>query len=125
MRKYRTISDREPRFETARRPVPWGGADPTIPARSIPRIAMARFRPARSLVVVALLLAPSASRADEPARTHDITIDDYFSLSAVSEVATSPDGTYVAYTEIRWQAETNDRRADLWVVEADSGRATR
>jgi dipeptidyl aminopeptidase/acylaminoacyl peptidase len=54
---------------------------------------------------------------------HDITVDDYFSLAAVNELAVAPDGKSVAYCEGRWDKKANNRRADLWVV-ATSGKGT-
>jgi len=63
--------------------------------------------------VIFLLLSFVALSQD---RTHDVTIDDYFTLAAVTEIAISPDGKHVAYAEARWQQSTNDRKADLWVV---------
>ena len=49
-------------------------------------------------------------------RQRAITPDDYFSLAAVTELAVSPDGKHVAYSEARWDQPTDDRKADLWVV---------
>jgi dipeptidyl aminopeptidase/acylaminoacyl peptidase len=86
---------------------------------------MGRLGLACAGLAVALILVGSALRADEPARTHDITIDDYFTLAFVSEQAISPDGKSVAYAEARWQSSTNDRKADLWVADAGTGEATR
>ena len=62
-------------------------------------------------VCVAWLAAASA--AEPP---HDVTIDDYFSLATVTQLAVSPDGQYAAYCEARWQLSTDDRKTDLWVV---------
>src|SRR5262245_47065388 len=76
-------------------------------------------------LAVTLILVASALCADEPARTHDITLDDYFTLAFVSEIALSPDGKSVAYAEGRWQSSTNDRKADLWVADDGTGAATR
>ncbi len=49
-------------------------------------------------------------------RTHAITIDDYFSLAAVSELALSPDGRQVAYCENRWQNPGEGRQTSIWLV---------
>src|SRR5579885_270041 len=65
---------------------------------------------------VALLLTHPASA--QRAR-HDVTPEDYFSLAAVTDLAVSPDGKHVAYCDARWQASTDDRKADLWVVPTD------
>lgn len=76
----------------------------------------------RFLVVVAFLAAAPVFAQE---RTHDVTINDYFTLASVNEVALSPDGSHVAYAEARWQQSTNDRRADLWVVATDGGKPKR
>ncbi len=74
---------------------------------------------------VLVLLLPLAVPADGPPRDHDITIDDLFTLAAVAEAVPSPDGKQVAYAELRWQESTDDRKADLWVVDAAGGRPRR
>ncbi|MFN0134990.1 MAG: S9 family peptidase [Phycisphaerae bacterium] len=51
-------------------------------------------------------------------RTHDITIDDYFTLGYIEECAISPDGAHVAYVEKRWEPPAEGRNADLWIVDA-------
>src|SRR5262245_26604342 len=56
-------------------------------------------------------------RADKPPRA--VTVDDYFSLAGVTELALSPAARHVAYCESRWQQSTDDRKADLWVVPRD------
>src|SRR5262249_23261345 len=46
-----------------------------------------------------------------------ITIDDYFTQADIFELALSPVAHTVAYTEGRWQESTDDRKAELWVVQ--------
>jgi dipeptidyl aminopeptidase/acylaminoacyl peptidase len=75
--------------------------------------------------VVLLLIAVTSVRADAPQRTHDVTVDDYFTQADLFQIALSPDGKYVAYTEGRWQPSTDDRKTDLWVVECKTGTARR
>jgi dipeptidyl aminopeptidase/acylaminoacyl peptidase len=58
-----------------------------------------------------------AGRGEGPARDHDITVADYFTQAELFEVAVSPDGKWVAYSEGRWQESSNDRRSDLWIAE--------
>ncbi len=53
-----------------------------------------------------------------------ITTDDYFSLSYLSSCAISPDGTYTAWTEGRWDEELDKRNTDIWVVETNVPNAT-
>ena len=61
--------------------------------------------------------------AQDTARTHDITIDDYFTLSLITTSAISPDGKYVAYSEARWQKSTGDRKSDLWIVDTKTAKS--
>jgi dipeptidyl aminopeptidase/acylaminoacyl peptidase len=70
----------------------------------------------RRAFLAALLLAGLA-RAQAAPRA--VTVDDYFSLASVTDLAVSPDGKHVAYAEARWQKSTDDRKADLWVVPID------
>jgi dipeptidyl aminopeptidase/acylaminoacyl peptidase len=80
----------------------------------------------RRLCLPVLLLASlGVAHSDAPERTHSITIDDYFTMATPLEVAVSPDGRYVAYTDARWQKSTNDRKADLWVVTTKVGTTRR
>jgi dipeptidyl aminopeptidase/acylaminoacyl peptidase len=78
----------------------------------------------RRLAAIALCLGlavAATARAQAPARTHDITVDDYFTQADLFSIALSPDGNYVAYTEGRWQKSTDDRKTDLWVVHCKGG----
>jgi dipeptidyl aminopeptidase/acylaminoacyl peptidase len=63
---------------------------------------------------IGCLALGSAAQAAEP--LHDVTIDDYFSLASVPQFAVSPDGVCVVYCDARWQASTDDRQTDLWIV---------
>jgi dipeptidyl aminopeptidase/acylaminoacyl peptidase len=77
------------------------------------------------LLFVSLLIAVSAA-AQEPARDHNITLDDYATLAAITELAVSPDGKHVAYCEGRWDKADDLRKTDLWVVSTDGkGKPTR
>jgi dipeptidyl aminopeptidase/acylaminoacyl peptidase len=80
----------------------------------------------RRLCSAFLVLASlGVALADAPKRTHSITIDDYFTMATPVEVAVSPDGRYVAYTDARWQKASNDRKADLWFVTTKRGTTRR
>ncbi len=70
--------------------------------------------------VFALLLSANVVRAEPPVRDHDIVPEDYFSLATVGACEVSPDGQYVAYTEMRWDKEADKRNIDLWVVECET-----
>ena len=45
-----------------------------------------------------------------------MSTDDYFSLSYLSSCAISPDGTYSAWTEGRWDEELDRRNTDIWIA---------
>lgn len=49
-------------------------------------------------------------------RTHDITIEDYFTLGYIDGCAISPDGSHIAYVEKRWEPPAEGRNGDLWIV---------
>ena len=79
--------------------------------------------PCRATVLVAcslaLLLLSTGAAADP--RDHDISVDDYFTLSATLDVAMSPDGEHVVFVDLRWEPESHKRNADLWIVHVKSG----
>jgi dipeptidyl aminopeptidase/acylaminoacyl peptidase len=73
-----------------------------------------------------LLLFITCPVAAQPARDHAITIDDYATLATIRELAVSPDGKFVAYTEARWDKADDLSKTDLWVVSTDGkGKPTR
>src|SRR5262249_52345688 len=73
----------------------------------------------------ALIGLSQGGATGEPGRTHDITLDDYFTLATITDAALAPDGQHVAFAEARWQEPTNDRKADLWVVATATGAVSR
>src|SRR5438874_9833603 len=77
------------------------------------------------LATLALLVPLSSLHGQQPARAHDITIDDYFSLALLTQSRISPDGKHVAYSEARWQQSTGDRKSELWVADAKTGKPQR
>ena len=79
----------------------------------------------RSLIAVVLVCCCSAPLRGAPKRNHAITVEDYFGLSMLLQSALSPDGKYVAYTEARWHKDSDNRKADLWVVEVSSKQVRR
>src|SRR5262249_24559132 len=74
------------------------------------------------LVLFVVLAQPAFAQQ----RTHDITPDDYFTLSTITEIAVSPDGKHVAYCLATWDKTEDNRRTDLWIVATDGkGKPTR
>ncbi|MBI3407412.1 MAG: S9 family peptidase [Planctomycetes bacterium] len=69
---------------------------------------------------LALLLFVPNLPAQDVKRTHDINIDDYFTQADIQQIALSPDGKFVAYTEARWRESTDDRKTDLWLVDTQN-----
>jgi dipeptidyl aminopeptidase/acylaminoacyl peptidase len=83
-----------------------------------------RFRRPAALTLVAWLLTATL-HGQAPQRTHDITIDDYFTQADLFAAVISPSGNQVAYIEGRWQQSTDDRKTDLWVVDIAKGQPPR
>lgn len=71
------------------------------------------------------VLVPGICSAQDTVRDHEITIDDYFSQAYISQCEISPDGNHVAYIEVRWNKEDDQRNYDLWVVDVESQRRQR
>ena len=82
---------------------------------------------ARSLkiTIIVLACAVSVACAAPPERTHEITVDDYLTVHLITDCATSPDGSHVAFTELRWGEHDEPRSTDLWVVGTESPRPLR
>lgn len=72
-----------------------------------------------------MVLISAAVLADAPVRDHNIVADDYFTLATITGCRMSPDGRYVAYTEMRWDKELDGRNTDLWVVSTQTKEVTR
>ncbi|HUU85298.1 MAG TPA: S9 family peptidase [Phycisphaerae bacterium] len=77
------------------------------------------------LLAINVLLLPLGVQAQETARDHQITPDDYFTVGVITDCAASPDGRHVAYTESRWEPPADKRNMDLWVVETATREVTR
>lgn len=77
-----------------------------------------------ALAVAAVTLAAclnAAAAPAAPARDHDLTPEDTFSLTILDNLAVSPDGAQAAYTESRWGEDEKGRSSDLWVVATAGG----
>lgn len=67
--------------------------------------------------LLAIRAAAWAQPASPPAeRTHDIEIEDYFSIALIDVCASSSKGGPVAYVERRWEPKDDSRNADLWLA---------
>ena len=82
----------------------------TVLAVALPAVAAAQA----ANLVTASTLAAQAER--KPA-----TVDQVLSLRAVSDVAMSPDGQWVAYTVTTRNRESNLNRSAVWLVSSDGG----
>ena len=93
-----------------------------------PRFVVSPMRPwSLVLVLIALFLATQglvSADAEAAQRDHKIVAADYFGLAHVAQVAISPDGSKVAWAELRWTKGKARRNVDLWVVNTRT-RATR
>ena len=86
---------------------------------------MRRFSQTLAVATTFVLVLPVVVLADPPVRDHDITVDDYPSVAIIYGCAASPDGTHVAYMDVRWDQTSDRRAADIWVVPTDGGEAQR
>jgi dipeptidyl aminopeptidase/acylaminoacyl peptidase len=73
----------------------------------------------RTFAAFVLLVAAARVAAAPPERTHDITPADYASVNTITEIALSPDGKQVAYCLATWDAKSDRRATELWVVDTD------
>jgi dipeptidyl aminopeptidase/acylaminoacyl peptidase len=58
-------------------------------------------------------------------RDHDIALDDYFTQAYITSAVISPDGKWVAYTEMRWEPPAEKRNTELWIVSTATGETRR
>ncbi len=59
------------------------------------------------------------------AHKREITLEDYFTQRYISSLALSPDGKWVAYTDMKWEPPSEERNHDLWVVDVATKNAER
>ena len=67
-----------------------------------------------SVILVLLVSVPAVGAP--PVRDHDIVPEDYFDLTGLGNLAVSPDGGTIAYTESRWGQGKEGRHSELWTV---------
>ncbi|MBI5058769.1 S9 family peptidase [candidate division KSB1 bacterium] len=75
--------------------------------------------------LVAVLFCLLASALSAAVRDHDITLDDYFTQAYITSAVISPDGNWVAYTEMRWEPPAESRNTELWIVRTATGETRR
>jgi dipeptidyl aminopeptidase/acylaminoacyl peptidase len=78
----------------------------------------------RFAALAAFALAGTAAGAPAE-RTHVIQPEDYFTINLLDELALSPDGSAIAYTEMRWDEGEDKRNTDLWVVDTSTRKTVR
>lgn len=86
---------------------------------------MARRAVPIGVLCLVLVGGAAPTRGDAASGDHAITIEDYFTLGVINDVAMSPDGKQAAYTEVRWEPPAEKRNTDLWVVEYKTHRVRR
>jgi dipeptidyl aminopeptidase/acylaminoacyl peptidase len=89
------------------------------------KLAMSIVAMSAGALLLAFAGGAGAAGAAAPLRTHDIQPEDCFTLTAVENLAASPDGALVAYTENRWAEGKKGRTNDLWVAAVTGGPARR
>jgi dipeptidyl aminopeptidase/acylaminoacyl peptidase len=77
------------------------------------------------LSVSCVVLVSAAAVAEPPVRDHDIQPEDYFTQGFITSCAMSPDGSRIAYTEMRWEPDRDARNTDLWQVDTRTRAVTR
>lgn len=53
-------------------------------------------------------------------RTHEITIEDYFTQAFIGDCVLSPNGSQIVYSESRWQGPKQPASSDLWLVDCQT-----
>ena len=54
-----------------------------------------------------------------------VDIDDYFTQNYTSKPVLSPDGSYLTYTEYKWNEDKDGRESDIWIVSTKLGEPIR
>lgn len=77
------------------------------------------------ILIVDMLVAGVTVSAQVSVRDHELEPEDYFTIGTITNCVTSPDGKFVAYTEMRWEPPAEKRNTDIWVVETSIKRVQR
>jgi dipeptidyl aminopeptidase/acylaminoacyl peptidase len=97
--------------------------------QSPPRDGMSRLYISHKARLLSLLLflplvAMSLS-ANSAQRDHQITIDDFFGLSTLTQSQLSPDGKQAVWVESRWDKALDRTQTELWHIDTNSRKTTR
>ena len=87
-----------------------------IPATVLPAILPAILP---TILAASLLLGLTAGPVYAAERTHDIVPEDYFDQISLGNLAVSPGGEFITYTESRWGQDEEGRVRDLWLIRHD------
>lgn len=71
-------------------------------------------------ICCAITIPITPTKAQTPAREHDIVAEDYFSIGVITSARFAPNSRRIAYTEMRWEPPAAKRNTDLWVVDVSS-----
>ncbi len=80
---------------------------------------MRSLTPSILLIATVTLLAALPCLGQDFVRDHDIVPEDYFELISLGNLAVSPAGGTIAYTESRWGRGKEGRHSELWTVDRD------
>ncbi len=67
-----------------------------------------------SIIIIALISL--STFAQDINRTHDITIEDYFTQKHIDKCAASPDGKLAAFNVLEWDKNIDGRNSNIFVV---------
>ena len=67
-----------------------------------------------SIIIIALISL--STFAQDINRTHDITIEDYFTQKHIDKCAASPDGKLAAFNVLEWDKIIDGRNSNIFVV---------
>ncbi|NRD75634.1 S9 family peptidase [Shewanella sp. VB17] len=72
------------------------------------------------LAAITTSIFASSSSIATTARTHTITIDDFFNIGGMSHVQLSPNGEHAMWLESRWDKDLDKSQQDLWLLDTKS-----
>lgn len=88
-------------------------------------VALSVLAVASAPIARAQVTGPAGNTRPSGSSLSPATIDDVLAIKAVSDVAISPDGRWVAYVVTVRDRESNLNKSDVWLVSADGGQLRR